>query len=133
VRARRVRRSTRPDVDPPALLRRALREALVAIDIITCDWLPGDGNIEPLAVTARALDAHVTDAIVAFGEADPDPPWIERCRETALRSALATTAALGAAYADRLGSPRAVLAACHAVARLIEALHAARAAPPRWN
>jgi hypothetical protein len=129
VRSRRLRSPTRPDADPPAALRRALRDALISIEIITCDW----GDIEALEAAAGALERAVTDAIVAFAERDPDGPWIEDRRAAALRAALATSAALGSAYAERVGSPRAVLAACHAVARLIEALHRAPVAAPRWN
>ena len=84
-------------------------------------------------VTIKAVRHYHKRGLLEEPERDV-PSVLEASRSAAIIAALRVDAALGAAYQDRWAPPRIVLAACYAVARLIEGLQRPPAAElPRWN
>jgi hypothetical protein len=130
---RRQHRTVPDDATP---LRRLLHHALSAIELVVDEWLAPEADLVLLAAAIKLLRRDVVLAIVLLDEPDRDVPSVlEASRAAGITAALRVNAALGAAYQDRCAPPRTVLAACHAVARLIEALHRPPAATEiaRWN
>jgi hypothetical protein len=132
-RRRRRRRETLPSF--AAQMRVGLREAHTAIDDVLCDWLGDDDLADPIRTAVIDLYREVRMAIAIVDEDEPPPAAAIRARTTAIDAALRVNAALASAYQERLAPPRGILAACHAVARLIQRLHVAveEQAILRWN
>jgi hypothetical protein len=129
------RRHRRVKTDEATPLRRLLRQALSAIEVVVDEWIAAEGHLAQLADSIHGLRRDVVLAIVLLEEPERDVPSVlEASRSAAIIAALRVNAALGAAYQDRWAPPRIVLAACYAVARLIEGLQRPPAAElPRWN
>jgi hypothetical protein len=118
-------------------LRRALGEAAEAIDTVIREWIALDELADALRLATITFLRDGRVAIVVFDQAARDVTSVrEASRAAALHAALRVNASLASAYQERWAPPRTILAACHAVARVIAVLHgtgASEDAVSRWN
>ena len=114
----------------------ALRQAFRGLGTVLDDWNADPIESVALRRAATALRRDACLAIVLFEHPErAGDTVLGASRAAAIASALRVNACLASAYQDRSARPRTILAACHAVARLIEQLNAATgsAAAVWWN
>jgi hypothetical protein len=121
-------------------IRSAVTDAADAVREVLLGWVGRGELAEPLRRALALLRRDASLAIVLLDEPVRDvPAVVEASRAAAIQAALRLNACLASAYQERWAPPRTILAACHAVARLIEALQAPPARTdttdvgPRWN
>lgn len=118
-------------------IRSALTDVGDAVRTVLGEWITHCERSEPLRLALGALRRDASLAIVLLDEPERDVATVVAAsRAAAIQAALRVNACLASAYQERWAPPRTILVACHAVARVIELLHAGGSAPaeiPRWN